>query len=234
MDAVIPFHVKDKRCIEHCVKGIRLQEVRNIYIVSKDNPNIDDTIWIDETIYPFTFDQIKSYVKSDRTGWYFQPLLKLYATRIIPGISKTVLIVDSDTVFFKPIPIHEDGKWCYFTREGIHEPYFQHMKYLHPDLGLKYPKSGIRDYMVMNDNILQEIFDLVETHHKRPFWEAFVSWLSHKDAGASEFEIYFHYIQRYPDTFVLKDLRQGVGPFYQMKLHRDSGYDYGTYHAYLG
>ena len=40
-------------------------------------------------------------------GWYFQQLLKLYAPLIIPDILENVLILDSDTVFFRKVKMFD-------------------------------------------------------------------------------------------------------------------------------
>ena len=105
-DIVIPVGPNDINQIHEQIKSTKqnIIDYRTIYIITS-NPEltIDGCIIIDETIFPFTKKDIELYHgKGDRTGWYLQQLLKLYAGKVIPNILDKYLVIDSDTYFLKP------------------------------------------------------------------------------------------------------------------------------------
>lgn len=104
IDAVIPAHIKDKEILDHCIKGIRknVKNIRRIIVVSKERYS-DLGEWFDEKLYPFSFQEISQILNNQNVGWNYQQLLKLYAVLVIPNISKNVLIVDADTVFYRQV-----------------------------------------------------------------------------------------------------------------------------------
>jgi len=178
---------------------------RNIYLVCV-NPtiNIAGTIIIDEKIFPFNInDLIKKFGNNNRNGWYLQQLLKLYAGNVIPGILKNYLIIDSDTYFLKPTSfINHNNKYIYTTGTEYHIPYFNHMNKLHPSLKKTHACSGISHHMIMNKDKVNELINLVETYHNNiePFWILFLNMVDSNDllhSGASEYEIYFNYMNIY-------------------------------------
>jgi len=175
---------------------------RNIYIVTcNNNIVIDDCIMIDENIFPFK-DFIKEYFdkcngKKSRIGWYFQQLIKLYALFYIPDILENCLILDADVFFLRPINFIENNIPIYTTGNEYNIPYFEHMKLLHTSFQKVHHESGICHHMMFNKNYIQEIFDLVENEHKKPFWQAFMLCVDEhtcSGSGASEYELYFNYM----------------------------------------
>ena len=183
---------------------------RNIYLVCA-NPtiNIEGTITIDEKIFPFNInDLIQKFGKHNRNGWYLQQLLKIYSGNVIPGILSNYLIVDSDTHFLKPTSfIDRDGKYIYTTGTEYHKPYFNHMNKLHPSLKKAHPCSGIVHHMIVNNNILNALIKIVETNHNNnPFWKIFINMVDPVDfphSGASEYEIYFNYMNIYHQNDII-------------------------------
>ena len=177
---------------------------RNIYLICA-NPtiNIEGTITIDENIFPFNINNlIQKFGNNNRNGWYLQQLLKLYSGSVIPGILENYLIIDSDTHFLKPTSfIDPDGKYIYTTGSEYNKPYFNHMNKLHPSLKKTHPCSGIVHHMIVNNNHLNSLMNLVETNHDgKPFWEIFLNMVDPTDfphSGASEYEIYFNYMNIY-------------------------------------
>ena len=184
---------------------------RKIYLVCA-NPtiNIEGTITIDENIFPFNINNlIQKFGNNNRNGWYLQQLLKFYSGSVIPGILENYLIIDSDTHFLKPTSFMDnDGKYIYTTGSEYHKPYFNHMNKLHPSLKKTHPCSGIVHHMIVNNNHLNSLMNMVETNHNgKPFWEIFINMVDPIDfphSGASEYEIYFNYMNIYhqPDIII--------------------------------
>jgi hypothetical protein len=206
-DIVIPLGHNDRNIIQEMLHYTKKNVLghRNIYVISYDKDltlqeHPDVVILYENTLFPFTIDDVAHY-SGTRTGWYFQQLVKLYAGFAIPDITPYYLVVDADTFFLRPTTFfHQDIPLYNYSLE-YHEPYFKHMKRLHHALYRKTPKmSGITNYMMFHKDVLFDLFILIETHHtNRPFWRVFLECVAPKDwyggSGASEYELYFNYIQ---------------------------------------
>ena len=110
IDIVIPAHQKDLATLDYSIAGIRknIVGVRRIIVVSKEKYT-DQAEWFNEALYPFSFKEISDLVGGSNVGWNYQQLLKLYAVLVIPDISENVLIVDSDTVFYRKVKFFDNG-----------------------------------------------------------------------------------------------------------------------------
>jgi hypothetical protein len=194
---------------------------RNIYIVTSNvNLKCDDCIVIDENVFPFK-DFISKYFaqykgKSNRNGWYFQQLIKLYAGVFISDLLENYLIIDADVFFLKPTRFIENNQFLFATGDEEHRPYFEHMSLLDSTFKKYYNKSGICHHMLFNKKYLNEIFNIVEKTHNKPFWVAFIilvnEHLKHNvncaESGASEYEMYFNYIyNNHKDNIIIRDLK---------------------------
>lgn len=233
MDVVIPLGPNDEDIIVHAVLSVRryVPNVRRVFIVAYRPVNIPGATMISESVFPFQISDLSGFIPEKRRGWYFQQLVKLYAPFYIPDILPSVLILDADTVFFSRVRFLEDGKYLFDCNNETHPPYFEHMRRLHPSFQPWKPKtSGITNMMIINREILQKLFSIVESHHSTPFWVAFLKSVdptSH--AGASEYEIYFHYVmQNYPKNTKIRRLRQNN--FGNRSRIESGGYETVTFH----
>jgi len=240
-DIVIPLGPNDKNkinlMIEYTKKNIL--GYRNIYIISYDkNLKVNDCITVDENSFPFNINTIIKYLgKNDRNGWYFQQLLKLYASFSIKGILDNYLILDSDTFFFKPTYFFENNKALYnFGTVEFHHPYFNHMRKLHPSL-YKYDmsKTGICHHMIFQKSLVTELFTMVEQFHKKQFYIIFLESVDQNDilgSGCSEYEIYFNYLQIYhKNKITIRELKWTNSRYVDEIQPED--YDYISYHWYM-
>jgi Family of unknown function (DUF6492) len=240
MIAVICCHPKDYDTLPACVHGLiqNVKEVESIYIISKENPDVPGTHWVAEAQFPFSYDNIAPYTTPDRVGWYLQQLLKLYALSVIPA--PVGLLVDADTVFLTPTAVTHNGTVCYAYGSEYHPPYFEHMQRMYPTLQRATSVSGICHHMVVEQTRLQELFALVETVHQKPFWRVFmdmtvVATPVAVPSGASEYEMYFHYVLRTcPGDYVVRPLRwKNSGHPECMATDQEEGWNYVSYHAYM-
>lgn len=211
---------------------------RNIYLVCSDPTiTIEGTITIDERIFPFSIQTfIKQFGNNNRNGWYLQQLLKIYSGNIIPNISKTYLILDSDTHFLKPTSfIDSNNKYLYTTGSEHHKPYFEHMNKLHPMLHKSHSRSGITHHMIVNNDYLNELMKLVENHHnnRMSFWEIFIHAIDPQNfsgSGASEYEIYFNFMNIYhKNKMVIRELNWKN----DSSINNNETYDYISVHWYM-
>ena len=228
-DIVIPLGPNEIKHIHSQIEHVRkfVQGFRRIFIVSYD-PSfvVEGCTTIREDAFPFTIQDIAKYFaqhggKSNRNTWYFQQLLKLYVGDVIPDILPHYLVIDADVFFFKPVSFFtEDGQPCFAIGREFHPPYFQHMQRLHPSFKKMNEWSGIVHHMVFSILYVKEIMRMVEDFHNkdsvvRPFWQIFIesvkdhlNWSPHAvESGASEYELYFHYMLQYhPDVVCIRKL----------------------------
>jgi hypothetical protein len=236
-DVLIPVGPKDEDIIQTCVDSINkfVIGVRNIYIVAWKPLALQGVQKVfDEAIFPFTKDDVAKYVLPERVGWYLQQLLKLYGPLCIPDCLPDCLIVDADVVFYKRVKFKEGATYLFDKQRETHPPYFAHMKRLHPSFVPIAPRtSGIINLMMMNQQILKEIFTKVEEHHKKDFWIVFLEQIAPREfSGASEYELYFHYLCRmYPKKVLLRPLR--FDNFGKRSNMEGGDWHYRTFHHYL-
>ena len=134
-DVIIPFHTKDIPTIKLCCDSLLdTLSVKRIFLVSKVDPKIKNTIFIDELSINSIISYKEIYNKwvinnanlANRSGWIYQQLLKLGANDYINDLSDNYLVCDSDIIFLKNIYIDtQDGEFPYskaFIGE-YHEPY---------------------------------------------------------------------------------------------------------------
>jgi len=213
---------------------------RNIYIISYDkNINIDGCITIDETIFPFNKQYIEQYISNKYTnkyGWYLQQLLKLYACFIIDHILDNILIIDSDTIFFKNTSFFQDNIPLYSYGSEYNIEYFNHMQKLHPSLKKQdINKSGIAHHMILQKKVLIDLFKLIEDYHNKPFYQTFIENINpNVNSSTSEYEIYFNFILfHYPNEIKLRKLNFDNRPRTISSINNNHNYDYLSFHYYL-
>jgi hypothetical protein len=239
-DVVIPLGPNDINFIKNSLEKnkINILNYRKIFIVTNlKNININefkDYELIDENSFPFNLTLIQEYLGNNtRCGWYFQQLIKLYASFIIPNILDNYLVIDSDTIFLKPTIFFEYNIPLYNYGTEYHPPYFIHMINLHPSLIKFSNMSGITHHLIFQKNILTDLFKLVENFHNKLFYEIFLLSIEKKEilhSGASEYEIYFNFILKYyPNKYKIRKLEW----LNTTKLENNLNCDYVSCHWYL-
>lgn len=202
-DVVIPFGPKDDDIIQRAINSalIHVVGIRYVFVIAYEGArDLSNCVQLSETAFPFKRADVAARTSEERAGWYIQQLVKLYAPLLISNITENVLVLDADTVFYKRTRFIENGKFLFDRVAGVsHEPYFEHMRRLHPTFTQwKRRISGITNLMIFNKKIIIELMEKVEEHHKRNFWEIFLDSITDKKGcGASEYEIYFNYIMNF-------------------------------------
>ncbi len=214
-DIVIPVGPNDIDVIKGQIEYTKRNIIgyRNIFLIYKNTLlQIQNCITISEDIFPFTIKTVEEYHgKLSRNGWYLQQLLKLYAGKVIPGISENYLVIDSDTFFLKPVRFIDNNKTLYAYGSEYNIPYFDHMLKLHTSFKkMDSSKSGICHHMMFNTSIIKEMIDLVESYHQDKFFKVFLTSVepsNYEKSGASEYELYFNYILQYhPNEILVRKL----------------------------
>lgn len=213
MDIVIAYHEKDNHIINYCINGIKnIKNARRIYCISKQDYKIQGTVFINESIFPFSKQDIAKYVGEDRAGWYFQQLLKLYSYKYIENLSDTFLVLDSDIVFISPVQFLDENKLPLYGYGGEYwVPYFNHISKVIPGLTKQNNKSGICNHMVFQKKYISEIIEKVESLHSDIFWKIMMKYVDpteYNRSGMSEYELYFNYmIKFHSDQIKIRELR---------------------------
>ncbi len=241
-DIVILVGPEDKDMIKKQIEFTKKNIVgyRNIYLICYDPAiTVEGCISINETDFPFTIDTVaKFHGKLSRNGWYLQQLLKLYAGIVIPNILERYLVIDCDTFFLIPTTFIENDKCLYNYDNKEWDPYFEHMDKL---VNFKYtiPASGICHHMMFETKYVKELIKMVEDKHKDTFYNTFLKLVSASDytgSGASEYEIYFHYVLKYHrDNIILRELKWSDVKKFNLTINDDCtsvGYNYVSYHWY--
>jgi len=234
IDVIIPTHVKDTETLELCIEQARknVLNVNKVYVISKDKLT-DSAEWIPESAFPFSLVEVSDIIgETWRTTWYYQQVLKFYAHEACDGLLDDYLIVDSDTMFLRPIDFYEEESGKIYFNFGYEKypSYDEHMKKLVPGLNRVDDKSGITHSMVFSRDILTELKKTVELKHDSPLWKAFLDITNHKylsvdnqshDANgrASEYEIYFNYARtHFRDRVICRPLNSILA--YKGNLHK--------------
>lgn len=239
-DVIIPLGPQDESIVQKCIDSVytHVVGVRNVFVISHRPIQLSDCIVLQESAFPFKKADVEKRTSTKKAGWYLQQLIKLYAPLLISNILENVLVVDADTIFYKRTRFLENGQFLFDKVTGlVHEPYFIHMKKLHPSFTQwKKATSGITNVMIFNKKILSEIFEKVETHHNdgRSFWEIFLDCVTEKESsGASEYELYFNYVMSFHFDQVRMRPLQWSNDGQRVNLEKAKGdWHYVNYHIY--
>lgn len=250
LDVVIPAHHKDLPTLNHAISAIKKHarpKVRRVIVVSKEKYT-DQASFFDEAQFPFSIADVKKIVGGN-VGWYFQQLLKLYAPLVIPGISPNVLILDSDTVFFRKtdffskvgLPLYNLSK----DKDIINNPFYQqsldHIKRILPELAPRLVGgleriSAVCHHMVFQRKVIEDLFKRIESHGSKsePAYEIFLKQAV-KAGSACEYNLYFYFLNCfYPNQFAIRNLNyKNTKDFNLWKYQLRWKYHYCSFHSYM-
>jgi len=249
-DVVIPAHEKDIPILNHCIAAARrkIVGVRRIIVVSKSRFT-DKAEWFDEALFPFSFDFVKSYA-GGAAGWYFQQLLKFYAVFVIPNISENILILDSDTVFFRRVRMFDyQGRALYniskdqnIETRDFDQKVAQHIRKLLPEIAVEnlpqeFQKvSGVSHHMVFSREILRDLFLRVEKRDGTgdPFYKIFLK-LGDGSHSVAEYQTYFNFILIFHrEKMAIRKLNyKNTADCNVAKYRFRFKYHYCSFHSYL-
>lgn len=239
--AVIPLHPKDSATLPLCVAGLR-ENVKPLEIIliaprrCEDLANQLKLRFVDEdTLVPGV---TAGLYPEERWGWYFQQLLKLGAHTLAP--SGRYLVVDSDTVFLRPVEFEDSqGIPLYATSREHHQAYYDVFEFIlgmRPDDTVSY----VTHHMLFDAVIVREM--LARFGPETPWWANVVRYrhpMEPWNSGAqfAEYETYGHYLEiAHPHEFEIRPLRWTTRP----KLPSDSdlarlarSYDFCTFHEHM-
>lgn len=201
-DAVVPFHIKDAPILKYACDSLKyIIGVKNIYVIGNENPNIEETFFINEKdiLNLISIKEIKKTWDSknknisNRTGWLYQQFLKLGAPDYISNLSDTFLISDSDIIFVNnPYDNQETSTFPYakaYTNE-YHAPYReQYARLLKEECSAGF--SFINHHMVFNKKYLWLLKNEIEMIHKKRWDLSILDTLDYNESSNfSEYDLY--------------------------------------------
>jgi hypothetical protein len=238
VDVIIPLGPKDEDIVGRCIASVRqwVNGVRHIFVIAHRPMEIPGTFVVNESQLPFSREEVVKRTSEVRAGWYTQQLAKFYAPLLISNILENCVVIDADVVFYRRVKFLEGDKFLFDKNHEIHQPYFDHMKRLHPSFEpWKQNFSGIVNCMIFNKKILTELIEKVEIYQKKPFWEAYLDCIDRNyvsASGAAEYELYFHYVMKnYEKRTTLRPLQYSNGG--QRWESPRGDWHYITYHHYV-
>ncbi len=213
LDVVIPAHEKDIDTLDICIEGVKknVAGVKNVYVISKTKLT-DNAIWFPEEELPFSFNDVAERIGAHwRTGWYFADLLEGCASAIIDGPSEYTLILDSDTIFLRPVSLIDDHGVCLLNSSSTDgtDLYLEYVSRLIPGLLPTTTESGVTHWILHKKSIVKDMLSLIESIHHKPFWEAGLDVVNERyvhtrnndiESGPGKmasFELYFIYALKY-------------------------------------
>ncbi len=231
MDLYIPFAEKDVACLPLCIAGARrflFPEPTRIVCVGQLTGDVKAVVdaaggeFLDEdkVISGFSFANMRriKYGPMDRTGWYFQQLLKYgFRERCQDAY---YMVLDADMVLVSSYHVVTEDRYILRRDSQHHMPYFLTFQRL-----FGYPAqdqaSFIADGMVFDTMMLGEMLNEIECRSKVPWPEAIMEVVGDWDVSTfSEYETYGNWLSlKYPNRFVSEDKRSAWMPNSEIVRH---------------
>lgn len=151
----------------------------------------------------FDVSELKSIYKNklyDRTGWVIQQFMKLNVDSI--SAEKAVLILDSDTLFVKPIKFEHEGRFNLDYTGGYISEYDESLYTLLGTDRLSY-LSFITHHMLYEVRKLRLLRNDIAQRFELPWYQAILQNLDFDNViNLSEYELYANFVlQRFPDEY---------------------------------
>jgi len=203
IDFIFPCHPKDFPSLQVAVDGVKnnITCCNRIFVVSKEDPNIKNTIHFPEQNYYkyVTKEKIEDIWKEKnqslayRSKWVYQQFIKMLSGRVIPDLTSSFVLVDSDTIFLKDVSFDID-KFYYCKAKEYHKPYLEPIKKLfgiENTIGF----SSICHHMIFNKEKLNNMIKQIEDRFNLSFVDSVLSILDYDQGSCiSEWDIYANYM----------------------------------------
>jgi hypothetical protein len=213
IDILICCTEKDVDILPFTIEGAKANiqhKIENIFLVAPVNSDQLKIICADKGVVFITEDELEIVNKrdiqytvngKDRSGWFYQQLIKLHADQI--SKNENILVLDADTVYVNPVSFFYRGKTFFDISDEYHKPYFSAIDNLMP-MRVK-PISFVSHFMMLNRTSLQELRKRISQKHGKPFIEATLSIVDEKQMSCfSEYELYGNYFTNNSNSFLLR------------------------------
>ena len=211
-DIFIPVGPNDFGIVKYSLNNNlrKINNYKDIYLYSEYKDfNLKNTKDLQSDLFPFSKDEVyERVVNKERAGWIYQQLVCLYYP-YLQNNSENVLVLDSDVFFTKKIDFFSKNRGIFTVGTENHEPYFDHMKQLHPDLVKVNKYSGISHHMLFNKKILTSMFEMIENYHNMEFYKVYIEKLNpHEASPSADYEIYYNFaLNFYSEHYEIRKLK---------------------------
>ena len=209
IDVVIPIIAKDLRILPLCLQGVRncvQHPIKDIYVVA---PYQDEIVcfcksnglkFVDETtIFGYGPQRLDIQIPIangetwNRSGWLFQQLVKLSGA---VGTCRYYLCIDADHVLINPhVFLTEDMIQVFYMSYEEHQPYYDNIKRLIPDLPLA-SLSYVDHKMLFDKEQLSLLHEILGRQANGSWVEAILNAYDRSNfSGFSEFELYGNFVR---------------------------------------
>ncbi len=245
IDFIVPCHPKDFPSLKLTIRGIRenISCCNRIFIVSRENPNIENTIYVSENRYfsYITKERIEDIWKEKnaslvyRSKWIYQQLLKLLSLKVIDDLTESFVVVDADTIFLRDVKFDID-KFYYSEVEEYHKPYIKPtctLLNIEKTIGF----STIAHHCIFNKKTLSGMISDIEKRFDKTFVDVILDIIDYDEASClSEWDLYANYmILNHPEMCQKRQLVWEDISFIPTKSHLEEFkdyYDFVSCHAY--
>jgi|GEM_PF-358269 len=245
IDVVIYATEKHKVTLDLCIDSMRRfgKNIRRIGVISSE-PLSEQAEWWDEKLFPFScasvlnilfphdpFERRRySYHPRNQLQQIYGQLLRLYAPRVVPGLSSNLLLLDPNIVFVSDTDFMTEQGEPKFHVRSAHTPAYQALA-VHLLPSVFYGKSvGMSHFGLVQRPILEDLFDqLQQTHGKEP-WEAICAALDYSkfyEPCFSALTLYGSFALCKTDQVKLSPLKW-ISALYihDLTTHQKEGYNY--------
>ena len=246
IDFVIPCHSKDFPSLKIVIEGIKnISCIKNIFVVSLENPKLDGVIHISERCWDKYINKQKIAQKFStyapnllrRTKWIYQQFIKLYAYKVIPELTDSYVLLDSDTIFVRDVQFDPD-KFYYCKAQEYHKPYLKPIKKL-LDVEKTIGFSTICHHMIFNKKKMAEMHSFIkDKFNSDSLFDIIISIIDYtEESSISEWDLYSNYmILNHPEMCEHRQLYWANLPFIpnksQIELFKDH-FDFVSCHGFL-
>ena len=165
-------------------------------------------VMADEDVLPSEIRRdIAAAVLPERTSWVTQQFLTLVH---VSSQERPCLVWDADTIMVRPQTALAGRVAALAISAEHHRPYFTLIRALLPGVPLPVWSSTVAHHMLMEPELLRELFaEIEQATGDRPWWRAVLSRLVPREASpVADYELYGQWIRaRHPDRVRLVGFR---------------------------
>lgn len=253
IDVVMPCHEKDVPTLDLCIDGIRknIKNVNRIIVISNRRLT-NKAEWFDEKLFPFDKTSIAHEIfrnnpikahqllrdPKTRVGWIFKQIVNLYSWCVIPNVSSNILVIDTDTIFLRPVEfLDASGAGLYNPGTENHRPYFEHGARLIPGFKKMFNQySGISHHLLFQRAVMEDLHRVIsETHGVEP-WRAICRCIDPKEVPGScmaDYELYFNFVFARTNQVKIRHLKWANVAGLDIRYYIANQYDYVSCHSYM-
>ncbi len=214
IDIIIPAIERDLEVLPYVIDSVRKyieHPIMKIIVVSPDSKKIKNLcykkkcMYVNEnTVLPIKKTEIDYNVNGlDRSGWLFQQFLKWGADVLCS--QKHYLVLDSDTVFIRPVVFKYKNKTIFDISDEYHKKYFDIYKRIF-GYEAELPLSFTCHCMLYEKSKILELKQTIEDKYSIKWYEVIMKKMDKSDSTAhSDYETYGQYLfSHYPHEIILR------------------------------